>query len=72
MLDVMHKTTLLLDEKKLRRAQKVLGTKGIRDTIDRALEEVLTLQARRRLLERLSRMKGLELDNPTVMARAWR
>lgn len=68
----MHKTTLILDDAKLRRARKVLGTKGIRDTIDRALDEVIALDARRRLVERLRTMKGLDLDNTEVMAGAWR
>lgn len=68
----MHKTTLVIDEAKLRRVRKLLGTKGIRDTIDRALDEVLALEARRRLVERLRTMKGLDLDRPDVMAGAWR
>lgn len=68
----MHKTTLVLDDAKLRRARKVLGTKGIRDTVDRALDEVLALHARRRLVERLRRMAGTDLDEPEVMAEAWR
>jgi Arc/MetJ family transcription regulator len=69
---MVHKTTLMLDDAKLRRARKVLGTKGIRDTIDRALDEVLAVDARRRLVERLRTMKGLDLDNAEVMAGAWR
>ncbi len=68
----MHKTTLMLDDAKLRRARRVLGTKGIRDTIDRALDEVLAVDARRRLVEKLRTMKGLDLDNAEVMAGAWR
>jgi Arc/MetJ family transcription regulator len=68
----MHKTTLMLDDAKLRRAKRVLGTKGIRDTIDRALDEVLAVDARRRLVEKLRTMKGLDLDNTEVMAGAWR
>lgn len=68
----MHKTTLVLDDAKLKRARKVLGTKGIRDTIDRALDEVLALEARRRLVERLRRMDGIDLDDPRIMASAWR
>jgi Arc/MetJ family transcription regulator len=69
---MVHKTTLMLDDAKLRRARKVLGTKGIRDTIDRALDEVLAVDARRRLVERIRTMKGLDLDNAEVMAGAWR
>jgi hypothetical protein len=68
----MHKTTLVIDEAKLRRAKKVLGTKGIRDTIDRALDEVIALEARRRHVERLRHMKGIDLGDDEVMAGAWR
>ena len=68
----MHKTTLVIDERKLRRVRKVLGTHGIKDTIDGALDEVLALDARRRLIEKLRTMKGLDLDDPEVMAGAWR
>ena len=68
----MHKTTLVIDEAKLRRVRKVLGTKGIKDTIDRALDEVLALDARRRLVEKLRTMKGLDLADRKVMAGAWR
>jgi hypothetical protein len=68
----MHKTTLVLDEAKLRRARKVLGTKGIKDTVDRALDEVLALEARRRLVDRLRTGKGLDLADADVMAEAWR
>ena len=56
----MHKTTILVDDKKLARVQKVLGTKGIRDTFDRALDEVLALDARRRVVERLWTMEGID------------
>lgn len=64
--------TLVVDEAKLRRVRSVLGTNGIKDTIDRALDEVLALEARRRLVERLRSMEGLDLDDPEVMACAWR
>ena len=68
----MQKTTLVIDQVKLRRVRKVLGTKGIRDTVDRALDEVLALDARRRLVEKLRTMNGLDLDDPDVMTGAWR
>lgn len=68
----MHKTTVVVDDRKIARARKILRTTGIRDTLDRALDEVLALEARRRSLDRLRRMDGLELDRPEVMAKAWR
>jgi hypothetical protein len=49
-----------------------LGTKGIRDTIDRALDEVIALDMRRRFADRLRAMEGLDLDDSDVMDRAWR
>ena len=37
----MRRTSLEIDEERLARAQRVLGTTGIKDTVDRALEEVV-------------------------------
>lgn len=68
----MSKTTVDVNEEKVEAAKAVLGTRTLRDTIDRALDSVLALAARRRLIERLERMDGLELDDPEVMASAWR
>jgi hypothetical protein len=68
----MHKTTLVIDDAKLRRVRKLLGTKGIKDTIDRAFDEVLALEGRRRFADRLRGMTGLDLDDAEVMAGAWR
>jgi hypothetical protein len=68
----MHKTTLLVDDAKVLRARKILGTVGFKDTIDRALDEVLATYARRQALERLRHMKGLDLNRPKVLAAAWR
>lgn len=58
----MHKTTLTVDDSKIRKARRVLGTKGIRDTIERALDEVIAQDARARAVERLLRLEGLDRD----------
>lgn len=68
----MHRTTLVLDEKQLAKVRKILGTKGIKDTIDRAFAEIVAMEQRKKLVEQLRTMDGLELDDPKVMARAWR
>jgi Arc/MetJ family transcription regulator len=68
----MHKTTLVIDDAKLERARELLGTKGIRETIDRALDEVIALDMRRRFADRLRAMDGLDLDDSDVMDQAWR
>lgn len=68
----MRKTTLLIDEDLVQRAQTALGTRGLKATVDRALQEAIAAAARRDAIEQLITMSGLELDNPEVMARAWR
>ena len=68
----MRKTTLVVDEALLRRASAVLGTNGLKATVDRALQEVIAADGRRRFAERLREMRGLDLDDPQVMDAAWR
>ena len=68
----MRKTTLTIDDDLVRRAADVLGTGGLKATVDAALQEVVAADARRRFVERLRAMRGLDLDQPEVMAGAWR
>jgi hypothetical protein len=68
----MHRTTVVLDQKKLTKARRLLGTKGIKETIEAALDEVIAYEARRQAVEQLRNLEGLDLDDPKVMARAWR
>jgi hypothetical protein len=53
-------------------AKDILGTKTLTDTVDAALSEVVKLKQRRDLLELLSTPGALELDDPDVLAGAWR
>ncbi len=67
----MHKTTLMVDDRKIARARKVLGTTGIRDTIERALDEVIAADARARAVDRL--LKGIDHGRLLrVRDEAWR
>ena len=68
----MRKTTLEFDEELFARAQLVLGTRGLKATVNRAFEEVLALDARRRAVDQLRQLDGLDLDDAEVMAGAWR
>jgi len=68
----MRKTTLELDEELFERARCVLGTQGLKATVQRAFEEVIALDARRRSIAQLEAMDGLDLDRPEVMREAWR
>jgi len=69
---VRRKTTVWVDPRKLERAKRILGTHGVRDTIEGALDEVLAMETRRKLVDRLREMEGMDLDDPEIMAEAWR
>jgi hypothetical protein len=51
----MSKTSLSIDRTKADRAATILRTKTLTATIDAALDEVISLDRRRRLLERIRR-----------------
>lgn len=68
----MRKTTLEIDDAVLDDAQRILGTRGIKDTVDAALREVRVHDERRELIAQLRTLEGLDLDDPEVMRRAWR
>jgi hypothetical protein len=53
---------MVIDRKKMEQARRLLGTTTIADTVDAALDEVLDLAARRRLLERIDRNGGVGPD----------
>jgi hypothetical protein len=53
------KTSLVIDRKKVAEARRVLGTRTLAETVDGALDEVIRLAARRRLMERIRREGGI-------------
>lgn len=55
----LDKTSMVIDRAKVEEARRILGTRTIAETVDAALEEVIRLQARRRLMERIRRDGGL-------------
>ncbi len=67
-----RKTSFEIDTAKVAAAKDVLGTRTLTDTVDAALSEVIALRQRRELLELLSTPGALELNDPDVMAGAWR
>ena len=68
----MRKTRVVIDDRLLEQVRDLLGTASIRDTIDRALREILRAEARRREVAALSEGHGLDLTNEEIMAKAWR
>jgi Arc/MetJ family transcription regulator len=53
------KTSMVIDREKVAEAKKILGTRTLAETVDRAFDEVIRLDARRRLLRRIEREGGL-------------
>ena len=50
---------MVIDREKLAKARKILGTSTLAETVDGALDEVIRLDARRRLLRRIEREGGI-------------
>jgi len=48
-----------IDHEKVDRAKRILGTRTLAATVDAALDEVINLQARRRLMDRIRREGGI-------------
>jgi Arc/MetJ family transcription regulator len=65
----MRRTTLDIDEEMLAKAREILGTRGIKDTVDEALREVVRREAGERLIAWLK--ENEDLRNPAIMERAW-
>jgi hypothetical protein len=52
--------------------QEIPGTRALIDTVDAAVDEVIKLRQRRRLIEMPFTPGRLQLDDPDVTAGAWR
>ena len=68
----MTKRLIDIDDDLLTQARTILDTGTMKDTVNRALEEVHRTEMLRRHAIRLSTMADLDLDDPDVMAGAWR
>jgi hypothetical protein len=51
------KTSMVIDRKKVAEAKNILGTQTIAETVERALDEVISMAGRRRLLHRIRTSK---------------
>ena len=67
----VNKTTLEFDPAKRDAVAAVLGTKGLKATVDAAFDAVLRQHAGRELV-RLVQEGGIELTNEEVESQAWR
>ncbi|MGF1665165.1 MAG: type II toxin-antitoxin system VapB family antitoxin [Acidimicrobiia bacterium] len=64
----MRRTSIEIDDERLAEVQNILGTTGLKDTIDRAFDEVLRAELRRRLAERIASGDGIDRDQATLEA----
>jgi hypothetical protein len=55
-------TSANLDQDKIRRVRKILGTRGVTDTLDRALDSVLAQFARAQLVAHLDSKTSQQLE----------
>jgi Arc/MetJ family transcription regulator len=55
-----RRTSIDIDDAKLQRVQKVLGTRGLKDTVERAFDEILRADLRRQLAERIRTGEGFD------------
>src|SRR5947208_16773828 len=53
------KTSMVIDRAKASRVQKILGTKTLAATVDAAFDEVIGLDGRRRIMDRIRRDGGI-------------
>ena len=67
-----RKTSFAVDFAKVDSVKELLGTTTLTDTIDAALDEVIRMRQRARLVEVLFTPGHLDLDDPDVMTGAWR
>ncbi len=64
---MVQRTTVELDQERLAEVRGILGTTGVRDTIDAAFEQVVRAARRQALLKQLLSADGLDLG-PQVLA----
>lgn len=68
----MTKRLIDVDDGDLARAREILGASTMKETVNRALAEVVELAERRAHAQRLATMEGLDLADDAVMDDAWR
>jgi Arc/MetJ family transcription regulator len=67
-----RKIRAAIDQELFEEARRILGTRTMQETIEKALREVVRRQAQKQEVRALSAMKGLDLADGEVMAGAWR
>lgn len=68
----MTKTVIDLDDELLSEAAQLLGTTTKKETVNRALAELVARRRREQLVDWLASDPLPDLRDPTVMEQAWR
>jgi Arc/MetJ family transcription regulator len=56
----VRRTSIELDQERLLKVQKLLGTTGVKDTVEGAFDEVIRADLRRRLARRIRTGAGVD------------
>ena len=67
-----RKTTVEIDDQLFDEVRRILGTATLKETVEGAFLHVVRDRARRKEVEALRVMDGMDLDDPEVMEGAWR
>lgn len=61
-----RRTSIVLNDRLLREAQEVLGTRGVKDTVHRALREAVNAARRRRLARLLREGRAFDFEEASI------
>ena len=68
----MAKKLVDIDVDALEEARRILGVESYKDTVNAGLREIIATAARRREVERFTDLEPHDIDDPDVVATAWR
>ena len=68
----MAKKLIDVDTDALDEARRILGTKSYKETVNAGLREIIAAEARRREIVRFLDPAPRDIDDPDVVATAWR
>jgi hypothetical protein len=68
----MAKKLVDVDVEALEEARRILGVETYKDTVNAGLREIIASAARRREVERFTDPEPRDIDDPDIVATAWR
>lgn len=68
----MAKKLVDIDTEALEEARRILGVESYKDTVNAGLREIIAAAARRREIERFTDPRPRDIDDPEIVATAWR